>query len=412
MSNSDGNSCSYRGAADRLLLERIRLGLKLNLAGIAVVLIGEAFFRPGERTSITILQAVNLVAVGVAIRLLRDPSRRTFNLVVGFLALAVTIVAIGAIGVVAEDATTPVILFVALALATASFVPWSPGWQLLSVLLITLVSIWTVSTVVDSPRLFWVQNIGSIVPTLIATVFIAYALERQRAADLRAEAEGNAREERLRESNQRLEREVEQRRRSEEALRFALRELDHRVKNTLATVQSVAEQTLRSTETTEEFSAAFNGRLRAMSRIHTALAAKKWEGVVLRDLVELVVGPYRPGTDSVSVECDGASVSADQVRVLGLTLHELATNAAKYGALSTKEGRVTVCSRVESSDASRLRISWNEHDGPVVHEPVHHGFGTKLIQQALPYESGGSVRLQFASTGLRCEIELPLDRLQ
>jgi two-component sensor histidine kinase len=411
MSTQDRTFSSLTEVADRLLLERIRLGLKLNLAGIAVVLVGEAVFGPGDRLSISIVQTVNLVAVAVAIWILHDPTRPTFNLVVGFLALAVTIVAIGIIGVVARDATTPMILFVGLALATATFVPWSPGWQSLSVVLIIITSIWTVSSIVDSPRLFWVQNVGSVVPTLVATVFIAYALARQRAADLRAETEAHAREEGLRESNRRLEREVEQRCRSEEALRFALRELDHRVKNTLATVQSVAEQTLRTTESVEEFSTAFTGRLRAMSRIHTALASRRWEGLALRDLIELVVGPYRHSADSIKVECDGASMSSDQVRVLGLTLHELATNAAKYGALSTKEGRVTVCSRVESGDASRLRISWNEHDGPVVHEPVHRGFGTKLIQQALPYESGGSVSLQFPSSGLCCEIELPLDRL-
>jgi two-component sensor histidine kinase len=285
-------------------------------------------------------------------------------------------------------------------------------YAVLSVLLILITAIWTVSTVVESPRLFWVQNVGSVVPTLIATVFIAYALERQRKADLRAETEGNAREDRLRESNRRLEREVEQHRQTEEALRFALRELDHRVKNTLATVQSVADQTLRTTGSTREFGAAFSGRIQAMARIHTALAARRLEGLALRDLIELVVGPYRHGTASISVECDGTCMSSDQARVLGLTLHELATNAAKYGALSTKEGRVTVCSWVEPSSTPRLHLSWRESDGPAVCEPVHQGFGTKLIREALPYESGGFVDLQFSGDGLRCEIDFPLDRAQ
>jgi two-component sensor histidine kinase len=281
-------------------------------------------------------------------------------------------------------------------------------WQLLSVLLIIVTSIWTVTTVVEAPRLFWVQNVGSLVPTLIATVFIAYALERERAADLRAETERYAREEELRESNIRLGREVEEHRRTEETLRFTLGELDHRVKNTLAAVQSVADQTLRTSGTMAEFRDAFSGRIQAMSRIHMALAARRWEGLALRELVELVVGPYRHCPESISVDCDGASLSSDLVRVLGLTLHELATNAAKHGALSAKEGRVVVRSWVEAGTGSRLHISWSEHDGPLVQEPVHRSFGTRLIEEALPYETGGSVRLEFPGAGLRCEIEFPL----
>jgi two-component sensor histidine kinase len=412
MSTPVGKIRSLREAADRLLLERIRLGLKLDLAGIAVVLVGELLVRPGERIAITIFQSVNLVAVAGALRFLRDPARRSFNLVVAFLAYAITIVAIGAVGIAAGDATTPVILMVGLALVTATFIPWSPGWQLLSVLLIIATSVWTVSTVVESPPLFWLQNVGAVVPTLIATVVIAYALERERAADLRAERQRHAREEELRESNVRLGREIEQHRRTEEALRFTLRELDHRVKNTLASVQSVADHTLRTTGTMEEFRAAFAGRIQAMSRIHTALAARRWEGLALRELVELVVGPYRHRPESVSIDCDGASLSSDLVRVLGLTLHELATNAAKYGALSTKEGRVVVRSRIETNHPWRLCISWSEHDGPLVREPVRRSFGTKLIEEALPYESGGRVVLQFPSDGLRCEIELPWDPSQ
>lgn len=410
MSISAGNIWSLREGTDAVLLKRIRLGLALDLAGIVVVLIGELFLRQGERLQITAIQGGNLAVVAGALVFLREPARRNFNLIVGFLAYAVTIVAIGAVGIVARDATTPVILFVGLALVTAVFIPWPPGWQLLSVLLIIATSIWTVSTIVDSPRLFWVQNVGSVMPTLIATVAIAYALERERAADLRAERERCVREEGLRESNQRLALEVEQHRRTEETLRFALRELDHRVKNTLAIVQSVAEHTLRTTGTMAEFRDAFTGRIHAMSRIHAALAARRWQGLALRELIELIVEPYQHTAESIVVDCDGASMSADLARVLGLTLHELATNAAKYGALSTREGRVFVRSQVNANDPSRLRISWSEQDGPSVREPTRRGFGTRLIEEALPYESGGSVELRFPQEGLHCEIELPLSR--
>lgn len=404
------NILALQEAADRVLLERIRLGLKLNLAGIVVVLVGEALTRPGERTLITIVQAINIAGVAGALRVLHDSTRRAFNLVVGFVAYALTIVAIGAVGIVARDATTPLILFVGLALVTATFVPWSARWQMFSVLLIIATAIWTVSTVVEMPSSFWVQNVGSVVPTLVATVVIAYALEREREAEIRAESERHAREQDLRESNRKLGHEVEEHRRTEQKLRFTLSELDHRVKNTLATVQSVADQTLRTTQTMDEFRTAFSGRIQAMSRIHTALASRRWEGLSLRDLVELVVGPYRHCRESVSVECDGPALPSHVVRVLGLTLHELATNAAKYGALSTKEGRVEVRSRVDAGNGPLLHISWSEHDGPSIQERGRRGFGTKLIEEALPYESGGSVELQFPMNGLRCEIELPLDR--
>src|SRR5215470_1176238 len=218
--------------------------------------------------------------------------------------------------------------------------------------------------IVQSPQLFWVQYVGAIAPTLGSTVFISYALQRQRAAVEHAERERHSREESLREANRRLEEEIQQHRKTEDALRFAIRELDHRVKNTLASVQAVADQTVRTSATMSEFSEAFYGRIQAIARIHTALAGRRWEGLTLTELIELVVGPYRHHADSVVIDSEGTFLSSELVRVLGMAMHELATNAAKYGALSTNEGRLAVSSRVESIDGPRLHIWWRERGGP------------------------------------------------
>lgn len=390
-----------------LLLDRIRLGLLMILVGVAIVFVGTLFIYP-DRPMINVVQAVNFITVAGALRLLADPSRRSFNFIVGFGAYIVTIVATGAVGILADDVTTPVVILVGMSVVAATLVPWSPRWQLVSVVLIAGTAIWTVATVVHSPRLFWLQNVGAIAPTLAATVVISHLLRRQRAAVAHAEQEWRSREENLREANQRLEHEIHEHRRTEDALRFAMRELDHRVKNTLATVQSVADQTLRSSKSMSEFGTAFSGRIQAMARIHTALAGRRWEGLTVAELIELVVGPYRRHTDSVSVEADGTFLTSELARVLGMALHELATNAAKYGALSTNGGHLAIASRIEPSEAPRLHIWWSEEGGPPVNPPAHRGFGVKLIEEALAYEVDGRVLLHFPDEGLRCEIEIPV----
>ncbi len=403
-----GGSSDPGEADDRLFVERVRLGGRLLLAGIAIVFLGELVFHPGERPMISLVQAINFVSVAIVLRFLHDPARRVSNLALSFLAYAVTVLAVGAVGIVAADATSPIVLLVGLSVVTGTLVPWNPVWQLLSVVLVAATGIWTVGTIVQSPRNFWLENIGAIAPTLGATVFISHALRRQRAAVARAERDRASREESLRDANRRLEEEIQQHRRTEDALRFAVRELDHRVKNTLATVQAVADQTVRASSTMGEFSEAFYGRIQAIARIHIALADRRWEGLTLTELIELVVGPYRHHAESVSVECDGTFVSSELVRVLGMTLHELATNAAKYGALSTKEGRVAISSRLDSNGAQRLRICWSEHAGPRVSQPLRRGFGTRLIEEALAYEAEGAVMLRFLAQGVRCEIQIPV----
>jgi two-component sensor histidine kinase len=391
---------------DRLLFERARLGLHLIRAGIAVVFVGWIVMNPGEHPRLSVIQAGNFVAVALALALLRDPTRSTFNHVVTFCAYASTIVATAAVGVIAGDAMTAVFILVGMAVISAAMVPTDAWWQIAAVGLTVAAAIWAVATVNPSPPFFWLQNVGAIAPTLIATVFMSRTLRRQRAEAARAERDRRSREAGLREANRRLEQEIQEHRRTEETLRFTTRELDHRVKNTLATVQSVADQTLHSSATMREFADAFSGRLQAMARIHSALAQRRWEGLPLTDLVELVVGPYRHHPESVSIACDGTFVASELARVLGMVLHELATNAAKFGALSTAQGQVAITSHL-ATPAARLHISWHERGGPAVGEPARRGFGMRLIEEALAYEVDGNVALRFAGEGLRCDIEIP-----
>ena len=229
---------------------------------------------------------------------------------------------------------------------------------------------------------------------------MASVLRRQRAAVERAERDRRAREEGLREANRRLEQEIHEHRRTEDRLRFAMRELDHRVKNTLATVQAVADQTLHSSADMREFADAFTGRLQAMARIHGALAQRRWEGLTLTDLVELVVGPYRHHAESVLIACDGTFVGSELVRVLGMALHELATNAAKYGALSTARGHVSITSRLDDDGGRRACTSpGTSAAARPCATPARRGFGMRLIEEALAYETDGRVALRFPERG-------------
>ena len=167
---------------DQLLFDRIRLGMVLILSGVAAVFVGALLLPPGGRLWVNGLQATNFVAVLLALLLVTDPSQRTRNFALGMAAYMVTIIATGAVGIAAGDATTPVILLLGLAVVSATLVPWSPWWQLLTVLLIAATDICTVAMVIPSPRLFWLQNVGTIAPTLAATVVISRVLHRQRAA--------------------------------------------------------------------------------------------------------------------------------------------------------------------------------------------------------------------------------------
>jgi two-component sensor histidine kinase len=199
--------------------------------------------------------------------------------------------------------------------------------------------------------------------------------------------------------------------RTEHRLRTTIRELDHRVKNTLSTLQSLAASTAQSYSRLDEFLPAYRGRIEALARMHAPLTEAKATliPVKLSRLVDLVVSPLCATSSSVSTVGEDLSVSGRSVRPLGLTLHELATNAVKFGALSRSTGHVRIGSFVGDEDgSSRAHISWTESGGPDVGPPSQRGFGTTLIEETLPYELGASVEFDLLRSGVRCQIVLPL----
>jgi PAS domain S-box-containing protein len=198
---------------------------------------------------------------------------------------------------------------------------------------------------------------------------------------------------------------------AEEQQRFFLDELNHRVKNTLATVQSIASQTLRTTESPAQFREAFEGRLLALSKTHNLLTRKSWREAELRDVAEQELAPYRKAGDQrVVLEGPDVRLPARYAINLGLVLHELVTNAAKYGALSTSAGHLEVAwSVIESEDRlKQLRIRWSESGGPPVAPPKRQGFGSRLIRRSIEGELGGNMVLNFAESGVAYDISVPL----
>lgn len=192
----------------------------------------------------------------------------------------------------------------------------------------------------------------------------------------------------------------------DERRRLLINELNHRVKNTLATVQSIAAFTSR--DLAGEALQSFEARLIALSNAHGLLTRESWEGAFLHELVARTLAP-------LSAPCEGRlEISGPELRLtpqmavaLSMALHELCTNAAKYGALSGTEGRVH-WSLAGLDGKRRLLLCWTEHGGPPVQPPRQCGFGSRLIERGIAHELGANVRLEFAPTGIVCEIDAPL----
>lgn len=195
--------------------------------------------------------------------------------------------------------------------------------------------------------------------------------------------------------------------RAEEQQKLLLDELNHRVKNTLATVQSIAAQTLRTNPEPRSFRDAFEARLMALSATHNLLTASNWRGASLRDVLSVEFQPY--GTDRYVFEGPDVELSSAEALTLGLLFHELATNAAKYGALSSSRGCVEVTWQVvRENDEPVLALDWREQGGPSVTQPSRRGFGSRLIERSLKGELRGEAALDFQPEGLRCRAKLPL----
>jgi PAS domain S-box-containing protein len=199
------------------------------------------------------------------------------------------------------------------------------------------------------------------------------------------------------------------RKQAEERQRILVAELDHRVKNILAQVAAVAASTRQGSRSFDEFLGSLNGRLQSMAAAHGLLSKEAWQGVGLATLVKSQVAPYSSGTN---VKLSGVDLilPAAETQALAMVLHELITNAAKYGALSTPGGEISASwnQRTNGNGAS-LMFEWREHGGPDVASESPTGYGTNLIRELVPHELGGVVNLVFAPEGLRCTIEIPLE---
>jgi PAS domain S-box-containing protein len=185
-------------------------------------------------------------------------------------------------------------------------------------------------------------------------------------------------------------------------------ELNHRVKNTLATVQSIAMQTARSHEDPRTFAAGFQSRLMALSHTHDLLTRSHWEGADLAEILRHETEAH--GVTRVVINGPHVPLEPAAALSLGMIFHELATNAAKYGALSDADGRVFVDWSLADHTNRRLNIEWRELDGPPVAEPTRRGFGSRLIERNVRHDLAGDVKLTYATDGFRAEISIPLDK--
>ena len=202
---------------------------------------------------------------------------------------------------------------------------------------------------------------------------------------------------------------ITDRKKAEDHQRLLLDELNHRVKNTLASVQSIAMQTLRHAKNPAAFNEAFIERIYALARAHELLTEASWEGASLADVIARTLQVHLAEGDRSQVTLSGPPVrlGPNAAVTLNMVFHELATNATKYGALSTPDGRVDVAwSKASQGDA--IVMDWCEADGPPVIEPSRRGFGSRLIERGLTREMGGEARMDFLPAGLRCHIVLPV----
>jgi len=185
-------------------------------------------------------------------------------------------------------------------------------------------------------------------------------------------------------------------------------ELNHRVKNTLATVQSIAIQTARSNTDPASFAETFQSRIMALSHTHNLLTQSHWEGADLRAILEHETEAYGP----TRISLNGPPVSLEPAVVLslGMIFHELATNAAKYGALHTPDGRILIDWGLADQRHRKLKLSWREIGGPKVAVPARKGFGSRLIERNIRHDLAGEIDLVYAPEGLIAELTVPLDR--
>ena len=206
---------------------------------------------------------------------------------------------------------------------------------------------------------------------------------------------------------------ITERKLGDERQRLLLRELNHRVKNTLATVQALATQTVRHARQPSEFLEAFGARLQALGVAHSLLSDREWRGIGIRELVQIEVKPFdNAAQPRMTISGADLLLSPDQAVGLGLILHELASNALQYGSLSVATGKVDLGWKAQGrKGARRLVLTWRESGGPQVTPPERHGFGSILIRRSLAKVISSEVTHEFRPEGVYAEISMPMEDL-
>jgi two-component system CheB/CheR fusion protein len=197
---------------------------------------------------------------------------------------------------------------------------------------------------------------------------------------------------------------------AEQHQRLLVDELNHRVKNMLTVVISLATQTLRRSSSLEAFSENFMGRIHALTAAYALLSNEGWQTVSLRDLLMEEFKPFM-ASDRPNITLEGPKVMIGprSALALGMAIHELITNAVKYGALSVVQGNVRLTWVVQSTaDGEQLDLEWIERDGPTVTKPTHRGFGTTLIERGLKQDMDATVQIDFAPSGITARVRAPL----
>jgi len=238
-----------------------------------------------------------------------------------------------------------------------------------------------------------------------AALLLLAALFQERR---RAEAVLKKGKDRLQESNDRLQLALSAAKRSEEQQAVLNSELDHRVKNVLACVTAIAQHASESSTSREDFLDALNGRIRSLANTHILLSQSRWQGVDLAELIRTELAPCTRNGNTI-IEGPPLSVAAEAAQTVAMVVHELATNAAKYGAYSNCSGQISVRWRSQSKGSERRAVvlEWRETGGPPVRSPPAIGHGTSVIRELIPYELGGTVDYVLAPDGVRCKLEIP-----
>jgi len=204
-------------------------------------------------------------------------------------------------------------------------------------------------------------------------------------------------------------RDITERKRAEAREKVLMSELDHRVKNVLARVTMVAMSSRNGSRSIDDFTRSLDGRIHSMAAAHDLLSQKGWNGAGLEALVQNQLAPYAAA--NIAVSGTELTLTPAAIQAMGMVIHELVTNAAKYGALSVPTGRVAVSwDRKPNEHAANLVFAWREFGGPAILVKSKSGYGTRLIRELVPHELGGTVDLEFAAEGVSCKIEFPIEQ--